>query len=82
MPEDKKEAEETHAYTPGLKIKNVWLVQKERRLPIMGSVLVNKDDVVKEDKIVAETLVRTLNIINKVDLSTHRLRKPNRHQIV
>lgn len=57
MPEDKKEAEETHAYTPGLKIKKSWLVKKDRILPIPGKVLVNKGDTIKEDVIVAETLV-------------------------
>ena len=57
MPEDKKEAEETHAYTPGLKIKKSWLISKDRILPIPGKVLVNKGDTIKEDVIVAETLV-------------------------
>ena len=57
MPEDKKEAEETHAYTPGLKIKNAMVVEKERRLPIAGDVLVMLNDEVADDKIVAEALV-------------------------
>jgi len=57
MPEDKKEAEETHAYTPGLKIKNAMTVEKERRLPIKGNVLVKLNDTVVDDQIVAQTLV-------------------------
>lgn len=57
MPEDKKEAEETHAYTPGLKIKNIMTVEKERRLPISGEVLVKLNDTVADDQIVAQTLV-------------------------
>jgi len=57
MLEDKKEAEETHAYTPGLKIKNAMTVEKERRLPIMGNVLVKLNDMVADDEIVAETMV-------------------------
>ena len=57
MPEDKKEAEETHAYTPGLKIKNVMVVEKERRLPITGEVLVKLNDTVADDLIVAQTMV-------------------------
>jgi len=57
MPEDKKEAEETHAYTPGLKIKNAMIIEKERRLPIAGEVLVNLNDEVADEDIVAEALV-------------------------
>ena len=31
-----KEAEEAHAYTPGLKVKKAMKVDKMRRLPILG----------------------------------------------
>jgi len=45
------------AYTPGLKVKKETVVQKTRRLPIPGEVLVKKDDVVEFDTIVARTKV-------------------------
>jgi len=45
------------AYTPGLKVKKETVVQKTRRLPIPGEVLVRKDDAVDFDTIVARTKV-------------------------
>jgi hypothetical protein len=44
-----------HAYTPGLKIKRVEVVSKERSLPIEGEVLVNVGDKVDFDTVVART---------------------------
>jgi hypothetical protein len=44
-----------HAYTPGLKIKRVEVVNKERSLPIEGEVLVNVGDMVDFDTVVART---------------------------
>ena len=44
-----------HAYTPGLKIKRVEVVNKERSLPIDGEVLVNVGDKVNFDTVVART---------------------------
>ena len=44
-----------HAYTPGLKIKRVEVVNKERSLPIEGEVLVNVGDKVDFDTVVART---------------------------
>jgi len=35
---EEKEAEEAHAYTPGLKVKRAMKVDKMRRLPILGEV--------------------------------------------
>ncbi len=45
------------AYTPGLKVKKKTVIQKVRRLPIPGEVLVKKDDVLDFDTIVARTRV-------------------------
>ena len=50
-----KEAEEAHAYTPGLKVKKSTTVEKLRRLPLLGEVFVNEGDEVKHQDIVART---------------------------
>lgn len=49
---------EAHAYTPGLKVKRSTVVQKLRRLPILGEVLVNVGDTVEYDACVAITNIR------------------------
>jgi hypothetical protein len=57
-PENKNEVEESseaNAYTPGLKVKRSMMVEKLRRLPIPGSVLVKVGDTVKFDQKVART---------------------------
>ena len=43
------------AYTPGLKIKELVIIRKTRRLPIKGEVLVNVEDRVTPNTIVART---------------------------
>lgn len=43
------------AYTPGLKVTGMTIVQKERRLPLLGDVLPKKGDRVKAEDIVART---------------------------
>jgi hypothetical protein len=53
--EEEKEAEEAHAYTPGLKVKKAMKVDKMRRLPILGEVFPNVGDKVNYDDIVAKT---------------------------
>jgi len=55
--EDEKTSEEAFAYTPGLKVKRQMTVIKERRLPLLGDILVEKGDNVSYDKIVARTKV-------------------------
>lgn len=50
-----KEAEEAHAYTPGLKVKKSMKVKKLRRLPILGKVFPKVGDKVSHDDIVART---------------------------
>jgi hypothetical protein len=52
---EEKEAEEAHAYTPGLKVKKAMKVDKLRRLPILGEVFPNVGDKVNYDDIIAKT---------------------------
>jgi len=52
-----KASQSSYAYTPGLKIKRVTVVRKERKLPIPGTVLVNEGEQVSFDTIVARTFV-------------------------
>ena len=52
-----KSSKEAYAYTPGLKVKRIDLISKERRLPIYGEVLVKKGDILSYDSIVATTLI-------------------------
>jgi hypothetical protein len=49
------EAEEAHAYTPGLKVKKTTTVEKMRRLPLLGEVFLKVGDKVNYDDIVART---------------------------
>jgi len=55
-----------HVYTPGLKVTEKTLVRKERRLPLKGEVLVQKNQTVNGEVIVARTLlpgnVSTVNV--------------------
>ncbi len=44
-----------HAYTPGLKVTEADVVEKVRRLPLLGDVLVQQGDRVTPDMIVART---------------------------
>ena len=55
--QNKKEAKEAHAYTPGLKVKRIETIQKIRSLPIPGKVLVQKDDYVDFRTRVAEVMM-------------------------
>jgi hypothetical protein len=51
------QAEEAYAYTPGLKVKRLLTVRKERRLPIPGEVLVGVGERVDFDTVVARTFI-------------------------
>ena len=60
-----------HAYTPGLKVLENTSVEKERRLPLKGEVLVEKGIDVTPEKIVARThlpgnvqMVNVANLLN------------------
>jgi hypothetical protein len=48
---------EAFAYTPGLKVKRSMTVSKERRLPLLGDILVEEGASVSYDTIVAKTEV-------------------------
>jgi hypothetical protein len=66
-----------HAYTPGLRVAEVTLLRKERRLPIQGEVLVQVGDAVKSDTVVAQTHlpgnVQLINIASKLGLPAEDL---------
>ena len=51
----KEEQNMAHAYTPGLKIKSMETVRKERVLPIEGTILVEVGDEVDFDSTLART---------------------------
>ncbi|MDP2871538.1 MAG: hypothetical protein Q8P31_03280 [Bacillota bacterium] len=57
-----------HAYTPGLRVTEETLIEKVRRLPLLGEVLVKKGDIVKPDTVVARTELpgepHTVNVAN------------------
>ena len=44
-----------HAYTPGLKIAAQTTIRSERRLPLMGDVLVEVGNQVSAEEVVAQT---------------------------
>ncbi len=57
-----------HAYTPGLRVAENTVVSKERRLPLLGDVLVKTGDRLPAETVVAKTelpgKVQTLNAAN------------------
>ena len=57
-----------HAYTPGLKVTEGMTIQKERRLPLEGEVLVQAGTIVKAEDVVAKAdlpgNVQLLNVAN------------------
>ncbi len=61
-----------HAYTPGLRVSEMTVLRKERRLPIKGEVIVSKGDHVSSDTIVARTHlpgnVQLVNVASKLGL--------------
>ena len=75
---------EAHAYTPGLKVKRSILVQKNRRLPIKGKVLVEVGGEVEYSTIVAQAnisgdpqIVKASSImgVDATDLFRYMLKK-------
>jgi len=58
-----KSVKEAHAYTPGLKVKNGLTLSKTRMLPILGEVLVKK-----EESVDFETIVAKANILGKPNI--------------
>ncbi len=61
-----------HAYTPGLKVLHETKIEKERRLPLKGTLTVEKGNVVTPDDIVAKTdlpgNVQMVNIANQLNI--------------
>jgi hypothetical protein len=61
-----------HAYTPGLRVTGRTVIQKTRRLPLPGEVVVKKGDRVKAEMVVARTElpgnVKTVNVANILGL--------------
>lgn len=55
--DSEKKPDEAFAYTPGLKVKRSMIVSEERRLPLLGDILVEKGASVSYDTIVAKTEV-------------------------
>jgi len=52
---EEKETEEAHAYTPGLKVKKSTIVEKMRRLPLLGDVYPKVGDKVNYSDVIART---------------------------
>ncbi len=61
-----------HAYTPGLKVLHETKIDKERRLPLKGTVSVEKGKFVTPDDIVAKTdlpgNVQIVNVANQLNI--------------
>jgi hypothetical protein len=61
-----------HAYTPGLKVLHETKIDKERRLPLKGTVTVEKGKFVTPDDIVAKTdlpgNVQMVNVANQLNI--------------
>jgi len=59
-----------HSYTPGLRITERAMLRRERRLPLKGQVVVQADDRVRADTVVARTElpgnVQTVNVAAKL----------------
>ena len=58
------------AYTPGLRVSELMVIRKERRLPMKGNVLVKVGDKVKANDLVARTYlpgkILPLNLVHKI----------------
>ncbi|MEE3233911.1 MAG: hypothetical protein VX294_07080 [Candidatus Latescibacterota bacterium] len=77
-----------HSYTPGLRVTKGTTVRRERKLPLTGTVVVNKGDSVERDQIVARTdlpgEVVALNLANRLgcspsDVASHMLHQEGDH---
>ena len=66
-----------HAYTPGLRVTAYTSLQRTRRLPLKGQVLVAEGDQVRRDQVVARTDlpgdVVTLNIVNRLGIPAEEI---------
>ena len=68
-----------HAYTPGLKVTEGMIIEKERRLPLEGEVLVKAGTIVKAEDVVAKAdlpgNVQLLNVANLLSVSPEEVRE-------
>ncbi len=68
-----------HAYTPGLKVLHKTKINKERRLPLKGIVIVEKGATVSPDDIVAKTdlpgNVQMVNVANSLNIDAQDIRE-------
>ncbi|MCE2413901.1 hypothetical protein J4G07_07855 [Candidatus Poribacteria bacterium] len=66
-----------HAYTPGLKVTERMTIQKERRLPLQGEVLVEAGTTVQAEDVVAKAdlpgNVQLLNVANLLSVSAEEV---------
>ena len=66
-----------HAYTPGLKVTEGMTIQKERRLPLQGEVLVEAGAVVQAEDVVAKAdlpgNVQLLNVANLLSVPAEEI---------
>ena len=66
-----------HAYTPGLRVSDFTLLVKERRLPLLGEVLVKVGDRVNHDQVIARTNlpgdVQSLNVAHRLSIEASDL---------
>ena len=65
------------SYTPGLVVLESTKIRKKRQLPMKGKVLVNLDDIVSSDKIIASTEipgnVQMINAANKLNIEPEHI---------
>jgi hypothetical protein len=66
-----------HAYTPGLRVSEFTLLRKERRLPLLGEVLVKTGERVTHDQVIARTNlpgdVQSMNIAHRLSIEASDL---------
>jgi hypothetical protein len=61
-----------HAYTPGLRVAEFTLLIKERRLPLLGEVLIEEGAEVRNDQVIARTNlpgdVQSINVSHRLSI--------------
>ncbi len=66
-----------HAYTPGLRVSEFTLLSKERRLPLLGEVIVEEGARVTHDQVIARTNlpgdVQSLNMSHRLSIEPSEL---------
>ena len=69
------------AYTPGLKVTKGMIIQKKRRLPLEGEVLVEVGATVKAEDVVAKAdlpgNVQLLNVANLLSVQPNEVKEYN-----